>query len=331
MEHDIFGVLQEVSGKIEQLNLKFSKYQSNQVTAFRGESRDWGNTSLTPSIFRMPINFNQENELFDLLEDFDIAKGRDLSNLDKATEAQHYMAFSRLLDITFNVLPAIYFACENDFEHDAKLYIFSFPEHYSPHSGYLREYFDLVLDETKPTFYKNFKVITHSFSNERIKSQSGGFILFPSREYYAIPELYYEVITINKIKKKPILNELENFFNISNATIYPEKDKRRDYITKRIKKNNYVNRKNNIESEVDSYLKMADLEMQIIISECQDCTPSEVHKIVNVKLREFRKSEEDLIGFIKTNTKDADQAIKLIAFCKQRYAILKYNLVGVKQ
>ena len=329
MTHAIFEVLQKVSKKIEKLNSKFSRYQSNQVTAFRGESRDWGNTSLTPSIFRMPINFNQENELLDLLEDFDIAKGRDLSNLDKAAEAQHYMAFSRLLDITFNVLPAIYFACENDFEHNARLYIFSFPEHYSPHSGYLREYFDLVLDETKPTFYKNFKVITHSFSNERIKSQSGGFILFPSREYYAIPDLYYEVITINKGEKKIILNELEKFFNISNATIYPEKDKRRDYITKRIKKNGTICKKNNVETEVDSFLQMASLEAQITISECITLDKRVVASIIGNKLREFRKCEADLICFIKHYAEDERKAEELIISCKQRYRILKYNLLGV--
>ena len=329
MTHAIFEVLQKVSKKIEKLNSKFSRYQSNQVTAFRGESREWGNTSLTPSIFRMPINFNQENELFDLLEDFDIAKGRDLSNLDKAAEAQHYMAFSRLLDITFNVLPAIYFACENDFEHNARLYIFSFPEHYSPHSGYLREYFDLVLDETKPTFYKNFKVITHSFSNERIKSQSGGFILFPSREYYAIPDLYYEVITINKDEKKIILNELEKFFNISNATIYPEKDKRRDYITKRIKKNGTICKKNNVETEVDSFLQMASLEAQITISECITLDKRVVASIIGNKLREFRKCEADLICFIKHYAEDERKAEELIISCKQRYRILKYNLLGV--
>ena len=329
MTHAIFEVLQKVSKKIEKLNSKFSRYQSNQVTAFRGESREWGNTSLTPSIFRMPINFNQENELLDLLEDFDIAKGRDLSNLDKAAEAQHYMAFSRLLDITFNVLPAIYFACENDFEHNARLYIFSFPEHYSPHSGYLREYFDLVLDETKPTFYKNFKVITHSFSNERIKSQSGGFILFPSREYYAIPDLYYEVITINKGEKKIILNELEKFFNISNATIYPEKDKRRDYITKRIKKNGTICKKNNVETEVDSFLQMASLEAQITISECITLDKRVVASIIGNKLREFRKCEADLICFIKHYAEDERKAEELIISCKQRYRILKYNLLGV--
>ena len=329
MKHAIFNVLKEVSKKIEKLNLKFSRYQSDQVTAFRGESRDWGNTSLTPSIFRMPINFNQENELFDLLEDFDIAKGRDLSNLDKATEAQHYMAFSRLLDITFNVLPAIYFACESDFEHNASLYIFSFPEHYSPHSGYLREYFDLVLDETKPTFYKNFKVITHSFSNERIKSQSGGFILFPSREYYAIPDLYYEVITINKDEKKIILNELEKFFNISNATIYPEKDKRRDYITKRIKKNGTLCKENSVEAEVDSFLQMASLEAQITISECKNLDTRVIKSIIGNKLREFRKSEADLIYFIKRYAEDERNAEELMIYCKQRYRIFKYNLLGV--
>lgn len=47
MKHAIFDVLKEVSKKIEKLNLKFSRYQSNQVTAFRGESRDWGNTSIS--------------------------------------------------------------------------------------------------------------------------------------------------------------------------------------------------------------------------------------------------------------------------------------------
>ncbi|MER2226328.1 MAG: FRG domain-containing protein [Carnobacterium sp.] len=325
----IFEILQEISKKIEELEKKFSKYQCNQITAFRGESRDWKETALTPSLFRTDLSSVQENELFELLQDFDIAKGKDLSNLEKAIEAQHYIAYSRLLDITFNVLPALYFACENDFEYEAKLYILSFPDHYSPNSKYLREYFDAVLNEENSVFYKNFKVISHSFSNERIRSQSGGFILFPSREYYTIPETYYKTVTIPGNKKKQILNDLEKFFNISNATIYPEKDKRREYITSRIKKNTSFSKKNDVPSEVGSFIQRVRLEAQITIAECDLLTKDKTRQIIDNKLRELRKNEEDLIVFIKNSNLSDKDSDELITNCRKKYSLIKYNLLGV--
>lgn len=324
----IFKILQEISEKIEYLENKFSKYQCNQITAFRGESRDWGETALTPSLFRTELSYAQENELFDLLQDFDIAKDKDSSKLEKAIEAQHYIAYSRLLDITFSVLPALYFACENDFEHDGKLYILSFPEHYSPNSEYLTEYFNDILNEQNSVFYKNFKVVSHSFSNNRVRSQSGGFILFPSREYYTIPETYYETVTIPSNKKEKILRGLEKFFNVSNATIYPEKDKRREYITSRIKKNPYFSEKNDVDSEVKSFINRIKLEAQIIISECRVLSKVQVASIINDKLRELRKSEADLITFIRNSNLDETNKKNLVVYCKEKYSLIKYNFLG---
>lgn len=47
--------------------------------------------------------------------DFDLVNAK-AENIEKAIDAQHYIAISRMLDISFSVLTALYFACESEAE-----------------------------------------------------------------------------------------------------------------------------------------------------------------------------------------------------------------------
>ena len=201
--------------------------------SFRGESLPYGKTSLMPSIFRYPEFLNREQTLLALLTDYGVVD-KTQSYITKAIDCQHYIARSRFLDITYSVLPALYFACENfdDKSLEGKsldekkgfVFIFNFPEFYSPNSPYIEDGYKTLLINKNSLYHKNFKVLTHIEGNKRIKAQSGGVIFFPGTEFSPIDNLYYKFVEIPFNHKKEIIKELDLFFNINAHTIYPDKD-----------------------------------------------------------------------------------------------------------
>ena len=203
----------------EMRNLYACKQYTNPLIAFRGEPKDYGGTKLMPSIFRDATLVAKEKHLFELICDYELIDYRK-RNIDKAIETQHYVSISRMLDITFNSAVALYFACLYDHISDAKtdgyIYIFCFPEYYSPHSNYIEDFYDDVLNsKSTKSYFKNFKVFSHSYSNDRIKAQSGGFIFFPGEVFSPINDVYYRRIRIAASDKDELKNELELMFHIN--------------------------------------------------------------------------------------------------------------------
>ena len=316
--------LQEIEDKVENMIKRHQKFsETDYLVAFRGENKDYARTKLMPSLFRDDDYIEKEKYLFELLGDYDFLKNGIDRNIEKAIEAQHYIAISRMLDITFSILPAMYFACnssDKDIDKDdAIIYIFCFPEHYSPHSQYIEQYYTDVLNDKKNITYSgNFKVISHSYSNDRIKAQSGGFIFFPGREYRPIPEIYYEKIKIDKNDKKDICEELKLIFNINEAILFPEKEKLIPVIRQKFIEGTYKKRSNTITSEVESYFDRLDYELQM--SKIED----------NVKLLRFlRKEKSDLLYYID-NIMDSDNVKnkeKIEQYIKNvfQFLLLKYE------
>lgn len=135
----IIKYLEEIGQKVSELTARHKKLsKSEPLIAFRGEPQDYGPTKLTPSLFRDSDYVAKEEHLFELFCDYNIAS-QSASNIEKAIEAQHYASISRMLDISFDVLVSLYFVCKKDSDHDGYLYVFAFPEHYSPHSKYITE------------------------------------------------------------------------------------------------------------------------------------------------------------------------------------------------
>lgn len=328
MHNSLFQLLQIVEEKITTLENKFASLENDCIIAFRGESKDFGNSALTPSFLReSPIKVSKEEQLLNLLKDFQISENDSSTNLENAIASQHYLAYSRLLDITFNVLAAIYFACENiDEEYDdAILYIFSFPNYYSPHSNYLNNYFDAILKGEPELYYENFHVITHSYLNERVRAQNGGFILFPSEIQHKIPNLFYEKITIKKEDKKQIIQNLEKFFNVSKATIYPEKDKRSAYVKNRLLSPSTYSKDVSISTEVQKYIDFLKTDVEIFLREKKDS------QSITSKLRELRKKRVDLISYIdksKSSKEDLAERKIIKTLCENEIKILEIDIKG---
>lgn len=307
MNQGITDYLSEIIKIIVNLKEKHSKkYNSKPLIAFRGESKDFNDTKLMPSIFRDSTHVAKEKYLFELFCDYGLV-GYERRNIDKAIETQHYAAISRMLDITFNAAVALYFSCINNKDEDGYVYIFCFPEYYSPHSSYIEDFYTDVLNSKKiKTYFKNFKVFSHSYSNDRIKAQSGGFIFFPGEVYSPINSIYYKSLIISKHDKQKIINELESVFYINEARLFPEKDKIVDVIKNKFINNNYLNQELTVKNEIDSCFKRISYELGI--SEIQD---------KKTLLRYLRKEKEDLKMFLdnqfeKNNREENDEYIFLL-------------------
>lgn len=281
--------ISEINEKINDLCTKHEeKFNDEILIAYRGESRDHGETKLMPSIFRKIEDIDKEPHLFELMSDYSIVP-KDASCIDKLIEAQHYIAMSRILDISFNVLVALFFACESNIDDDANLYIFGFPKKYSPSSNYISDYYSDSLKNNYHPYSKNFKVISHSLSNDRIKAQSGGFIFFPGKDFYPIDECYYRIIKISCNDKKRIIEELEMFFNVNKYKIYPEKENIIEKVKNLYKKDSYEAYELTYETEINSYFEKLKYELKLSVKSNTDI------------LRYLRKEELDLITYIKSN------------------------------
>ena len=259
------------------------------LISYRGESRDFGKTKLQPSIFREPSSIKKELLLFELLVDYKMVD-RKATNIEKAIDSQHHAQISRMLDITFNSLYSLYFACYGDKaadEEDGVVYVFGFPSSYSPHSNYIEDYYDTILDGKIRGYPKNFKVFTHCHYNERITAQNGGFIFFVGDEFHTVDKCYYKEVRISSSDKSKIKKELEVLFNITKATIFPEKENKIVDIKKVFRDTQYVLKKETLDVELATYFERLEYELHNCDKNSKDI------------MRLLRKEELDLISFTK--------------------------------
>lgn len=280
----------QIKEKVAELSSRHRAFlKTEPLIAFRGESNDYGDTKLTPSLFRDSSYVAKESHLFELFCDYNIVDPK-ASNIEKAIETQHYASISRMLDISFDVLVALYFACTHPDEHDGYVYVFAFPEHYSPHSKYIEEFYTNVLEGKHIAYSRNFKVFSHSVTNDRIKAQKGGFIFFPGKEFHPINDCYYERILISKNHKREILEDLEALFQITKATLFPEKDKVAEIITNKFKGNIYTTKSVSLENEIESFFSRIDYELKILHLKGKTADKKRV-------MRWLRKEQDDLINY----------------------------------
>lgn len=335
----IIKYLDKIAVEINSLNERIHQFDSdNPIICFRGEAMDYKSTKLMPSLFRENNSNLLDKDLLDLLDDYEIPDYSNKTYLSKSIAGQHFIAISRLLDITFSVLPALYFAtssttcncgcslcdchsgcnCEcKRCDNDGYIYIFAFPETFSPNSIYLNEYYNRIIDDKLIPYPRDFKIISHSYNNERIKLQSGGFILFPGKTFNSIPEEYYSKVKISRKDKEILRNELLIYFNLTEAKIYPEREKRKEIIHEKLTK--YVNFKNDnnglISNELEYYLRRIRLEVLM--------KKNNNHSLLEIK-RFLRKQRETLEKYVLKNTKgEYELQSSLLERIKTKFIILE--------
>lgn len=220
-------------------SIKKNHKDEKLIFVYRGESMDYGKNKLMPSLFRSIDKFSVNETELKVLESI-IDNGiseKNNSYLDKTIDTQHYIAYSRLLDVTFNSLVSLYFSLSSDSKDIApRVYIIGVPNQFvfSPNSIYLNDHYLDILNKKINIIDSNFKLILSTMKNERIIAQDGGFILFPGQEHVGIPECFYKTIEIDVANRDSFLNDLTNFFNISDSKIYPEKSYRKGKIHREI-------------------------------------------------------------------------------------------------
>lgn len=325
---NIIQILSQVESEISALKRFLELDEKSSIIAYRGESKDYGETKLLPSIHRANMSIEDENSFFYALRDYNITNLSNKSYIEKAIEAQHYLQTSRLLDISFNVLIATYFATIGNYKDDAKIYIFCFPKSFSPSSNYLEDYYKDMLNpkgKTKLILRNNFKVITHGYYNERMKLQSGGFIFFPSENIANIPSCFYHTITIAARCKESIKKELEIYFSIYESSVFPEKEKRKEIVMEAVKRNRQEHNKDDILLEISSYFEYLKYDIKADIKTLKGIINRESAEFDRRKKeihRRLRKSRKDLIKNISDLEISDDRKENLIK-------IIDFNFEGL--
>jgi len=128
-----YNIKIEIPKKIKKLTdiIKYVtklKVDNNIQLAFRGEKEDYS-SALTPSIYRNDAYIKNEELIYREMQRFnDNEFIDDRTTFDKLSRMQHYSAPTRLLDVSEDIMSAIYFAIdgnENNKENkDAIIYIF---------------------------------------------------------------------------------------------------------------------------------------------------------------------------------------------------------------
>lgn len=270
--------IENVADYIERVN-QYISIDTKSISVYRGEPKKYSKPCV-PNIYR--DNLLKENKLFEKSL-FDAMRQTRLTGekryLDNAIDAQHGEFPSRLLDVTYNCLTALYFAVtpyyhrpENDYdEEDGMVYVFHVDEMFSPSGENTNQYYNAIISHDPawmdcPLFEKNHKFIDHVKMTDRIIAQQGAFILFQGSSPEELPCYSYSGMTIPGGSKPRIRQELKQLFGIHTGSIYPEtvnlveemKEKSAHLNMKKLSMENELNYAlNQLEQELSYYLAYA--------------------------------------------------------------------------
>ena len=285
---DTIKDISEYISKIKEIVDK--KTDDNNFLVYRGEPRNFP-THGQPGIFRN--NYLKDDPYFEknlLLE----MKANKLTSgntyLEMAIDAQHGGFPSRLLDVTYNSLIALYFACvskpefeKEEAKHNSHVLVYTINRAYCPTASNVIDNYKKIIDDpnnplNKRIFECNHKFIDHIKVNSRIIAQQGALILFQGLEWRPIPEQNVTIIEISKNSKKSIADDLERFFGITTSSIFPEIDYSKDKIEKMAKRivsddfsieNELImcfeNEANNIEYQLKSIAKVKSITKKVTL------------------------------------------------------------------
>lgn len=202
---------------------------------YRGETEEFS-TPCIPTIYRgyaLKQTPNYETNMFLAMRQSNISNAEDY--LHNAIDAQHDGFPSRLLDVTYNSLIALYFAVTPYYykdeaaadDKDGIVYVLKFDEVYSPESNNTKNIYLNALkggnELSNSLFLSHHHIlIDHCKQNKRIVAQQGAFVLFTGDSPVPIP--YYQMcgIRISKNAKAKIRDELRYLFGIYTGSVYPE-------------------------------------------------------------------------------------------------------------
>ena len=218
--------IESVQSFIEEIkNERFIRDNRTQgkYIVYRGQSSV--KYELLPSLFRIARLNSFEYDQIHFLKASRFVENS--CELEIAIQAQHFGYPTRLLDVSFSSLVALFFSCYDKSEiseDDGKVFIITTSRFIPPTSSEMQSlYSDIILnadffnsyaDKMQPVIVENIK------NNDRIIAQHGAFFLFLSDR--KIDETNYIEITIVGKKKNDILIELDELFEINEGTMFPD-------------------------------------------------------------------------------------------------------------
>ena len=300
--NSISDYLKIIDEKIETLK----RINNNAIFCYRGEDRTQGTKGeiyvhSMPNIFR-PKNFDKFTE-YKWFEKsmLDEVKSNNLSNsidyLEVAMDAQHGGFPSRLLDITFNSLIALFFAVtphytkeinEND-KADGRVIVYAADKLTTSKTETVKKIYEELVNEKK----YNCRLDSHFHFlidfvelNSRIKAQQGGFILFGGNQFIPVPRWKFEEIIIPQESKEKLRQQLDLYFGINMGMNYI------NYI-------NYINyNSNRDESEINQLLKELACYIYDIAISLNDLAKSSKDENKKAIMLTIGKMINDKIGYI---------------------------------
>ena len=244
--------------------LKWVKKYEDMKVCFRGQADE--NWKLLPSVFRKCPQNNQYPNEYRLFNHSKNVAWRYLqhckTNLDKMVVLQHYRLKTRLLDLTFNPLVALYFACAEEMDTKGAVYCFTnVTDCAEKYASVIADAISLlececidcnakklITEEQLELWEKEYKIqdkfsllkkklaeplFFHSpYNNERIISQKGAFIIAPlftpKGKIYKGRNMDYRRMNniidseFAIIKNKRKLLKELDLLGINESTIYPD-------------------------------------------------------------------------------------------------------------
>ena len=202
---------------------------------YRGEPQKYP-IPCRPGLFRKGVLADNpffEKNLFDTMRQNKLSESSNY--LDNAIDAQHGEFPSRLLDVSYNCLTALYFAVTPYYhlvedaydDKDGWVFIFFLDEIFSPSAQNTNQNYEAIIERKEkwlqePLLGKNFKFIDHTKRNNRIVAQQGAFLLFQGDLAEELPQSMYYGIRIPGKAKPTLRRELKQMFGIHTGSIYPE-------------------------------------------------------------------------------------------------------------
>ena len=239
-DQNIINIEKPISSVTEYIKtitmLLTGKAAKERIFVFRGEPQKHI-TFCQPNIFRKNVlstNKFYEKSLFNTMRQNRLSNSD--SYLENAIDAQHGEFPSRLLDVSYNCLDALYFAVTPYYHNpadsldskDGMVYVFYIDEVFSPSAQNTNDNYNAIINKDKDwfngqfVFEKNHKFIDHTKINNRIIAQQGAFILFQGDSPEEIPAYMMNGIVIDHAAKAQIRKDLSLMFGINTGTIYPE-------------------------------------------------------------------------------------------------------------
>lgn len=282
------GQIEHISDYIAEIEKQIGNAGEEQTIVFRGEIQEFEKPCY-PNLFRKQILENNpyfEKNQFDEMTANHLTRGE--TYLEKAIDAQHGGFPSRLLDVTYNCLIALYFAVtpfyyeaeESTDAKDGMVYIFPVEKMYCPTGNNINNAYNAIVQRKEewlnkePIFQKNHKLIDHIKLNTRIVAQQGAFILFQGDEGEEIPDYQYKKLRIKGENKKVLRGELKHLCGIHTGSVYPEKY---NLVNEIVRKTSYVNAK---EFSIQS-------ELEMVIFNLQRCMEHYVEELEHARQREI--------------------------------------------